>query len=32
MKAASSLLVGVAAVMVAYNIGDGHGLARDGTF
>ena len=30
MKATGSLLAGVAAVMAVYNIGDGHGLARDG--
>ena len=30
MKATGLLLVGVAAVMAAYNFGDGHGLARDG--
>ena len=30
IKAARSLLVGVAAVMAAYNIRDGRGLARDG--
>ena len=30
MKAAGSLLAGVAAVMAAWNIGDGQGLARDG--
>ena len=30
MKAAGSLLAGLAAVMAALNIGDGHGLARDG--
>lgn len=30
MKATGSLLAGVAAVVAAYNVGDGHGLARDG--
>lgn len=30
IKVAGSLLAGVAAVMAAYNIGDGSGLARDG--
>ena len=30
MKAAGSLIAGVAAVMAAWNIGDGRGLARDG--
>jgi hypothetical protein len=29
MKAIGSLLMGVASVMVAYNIGDGHGIACD---